>query len=153
MATENTQQNDGLTWKEAESGEGAKYEIGRTEFELTAKAKAEEADGDGKQLFGLFEGKKPFDVRVRWTPGEDKFVVASQDVLDTASIASYNLTTSAFRYLGGWSYSLEFTNTKNYNYFFYDETGDYYQVNCYLTGNHSVKFNSEKPTIVRITGS
>jgi hypothetical protein len=151
--TEKTQQNDGLTWKAAESADGAKYEIGHTEFELTAKAKADEADGDSKQLFGWFEGKKPFDIRVNWIPGEDKFVVADQAVLDTAGIASYNLTTSAFRYCGGWSFSLEFTNTKNYNYIFYDETGDYYRVDCYLTGNHSVRFNSEKPTIVRITGN
>lgn len=147
-----TNEKSYLTWEKVESGEGATYEVGRTEAEAAAKAKVEDGAGHDKQLFGFFEGKKNFDIKVQWQVGMDKMCPTSQDVLDKTGIASFNFTTGALRHIG-YEYYLEINNTKNYDYYFYDETGDYYRLNCFLTGNHSVRFNSDKPTIVRITGS
>ncbi|KAI0012214.1 hypothetical protein F4779DRAFT_634755 [Xylariaceae sp. FL0662B] len=147
-----TSQENTFSWEKAESNEGETYEVGRTENEIAAKAKIEEATPGDKQLFGFFEGKKSFDIPVQWSVGMDKMTPTTQEVLDKTGITAYNFTTGALRNIG-FEYYLEFNNTKNYNYYFYDESGDSYQVNCFLTGNHSVRFNSEKPTIVRITGS
>lgn len=146
-----TSQEIPLIWEEVESGAGTKFEVGRTEYEVAAKAKAEEAAKNDKHLFGLFEGKVNFDIRVNWTVAGDRLLNTTQDVLDKTAISSYNFTTGALRHII-FDYYLEFTSTKNYNYRFYDESGDSYQVNAFITGNHTVRFNSEKPTIVRITG-
>ncbi|KAF4634759.1 hypothetical protein G7Y89_g3348 [Cudoniella acicularis] len=147
-----TSQQGTLSWEKIDSKEGVTFEVGRTEYELAAKAKVEEAANNDKEFFGLFEGKKSFDIQVRWVVGVDKLIPTTQDVLDKTAISAYNLTTNGNRNIG-FEYYLEFNNTKNYNFYFYDESGDSYQVDCFITGNHSVKFNSPKPTIVRITGS
>lgn len=49
-------------------------------------------------------------------------------------------------------YKLYFTNTKHYSYKFFDETGDSYSVNTYRAGDHFVRFDSDKPKIVYISG-
>lgn len=144
-----TSQDNTLAWEKVESMNGATYEVSRTEHEVAAKAKVEEAAKNDKGLFGLFEGKNNFDIKIEWTVGADKMIATTQEVLDKASISAYRLTKGHMYY----DYYLEFSNTKNYNYYFYDETGDCYPVNCYVTGNHTVRFDSKKPNIVRIIGN
>lgn len=145
-----------LTWEEEESREGNTYEVGRVAEEITAKEEASAAAGDNKELFGMFEGKTPFDIKVNWPCSlykYSKMESAPQDILDKTGIASFNFSESAVSI--PYSFCLEFTNTKNYRYVFYDNSGDGYKVNCFITGNHTVRFNSSKGedvTIVRITG-
>lgn len=138
-----------LQWEKLESHQGEQYQVGHNEFELAAKAKVESGT-DSKGILGFFENKKTFEVNVNWPVGkDDKLIPTTHDILNKTGITAYSLTAGE----GHFTYTLRFTSSVNYNYYFYDESKDSYQVNCFLTGNHSVQYNSPKPTIVHITGS
>ena len=72
--------------------------------------------------------------------------------MKTTGITRYNVYGKRVR-SKVYSYYVEFTNVENYDYYFVDETGDHYNVNCFRIGNHYVQYNSSKPTIVRVVGS
>ncbi|CAB5362292.1 unnamed protein product [Rhizophagus irregularis] len=94
------------------------------------------------------DNKQDFGICVDWKVQENNsWVDTTADVKKTAGILQYKL------FGNGGKYRLEFTNTVTYNYYFSDETGDRYQVNTYLTGNHYVEYSSSKPNIVFISGS
>ena len=67
-----------------------------------------------------------------------------------ASISRYKLHTSSSPFF---DYVLEFSNEENYNYRFFDKTGDSYAVDTYDQDNHYVQFSSKSTTIAFITGS
>jgi len=49
-----------------------------------------------------------------------------------------------------WEWVLWFTNTKGWGFVFTDATGDTYTCSTPVNGNHSVGYDSKKPTIVRV---
>ncbi|KAL8877709.1 MAG: hypothetical protein Q9198_004322, partial [Flavoplaca austrocitrina] len=92
-----------------------------------------------------------FGLVVNWPfDKNDDWKSTRNDVQDTAAITRYSFYSSSSPI---YDYVLEITNTVDYNYRFYDQTGDSYQINTYEEGDHLVRYNSEKPNVVFITGS
>ncbi|KAL8861617.1 MAG: hypothetical protein Q9178_002142 [Gyalolechia marmorata] len=139
---EQTTLNDGaIFWEKATSKKGMVFEIGKKK------------SGDDKSKncdVVVTTTKEDFGLDVNWPLGNSDWKGSSTDVQSTAAITRYALHSSSFP---RFDFVLEFTNTVNYNYHFYDQTGDSYQVNTYDEGNHYVRFNSAKPTILFVTGS
>jgi hypothetical protein len=125
-----------IEWQDQVTPHGKKYQVGYLRSEAPRSERLTEL--------------KSFGISVNWpVMGSDSWISTNEAVSSRAKITQYAL----YAYDGTWKYKLWFTNTEHYNYFFYDETGDYYQVNTFRNGNHYVRYNSESPTIVYITGS
>jgi len=118
-----------IKWETAKSKNGVSFRVGR----------------EKKPAAG-----KPFSIDVNWPVGGG-WVKTTDDVRTTAGITQYNL--SATPDGANYQYILQFNNTDTYDYEFYDETNDSYEVNTWLDRTHFVQYDSDKPTIVRITGS
>lgn len=89
-------------------------------------------------------------ANVNWAPahagGWDEWKDTDQDVQNQIAITRYNL----YKYGQGltfYNYMLQITNTENWNFIFYDGTGDGYHLSTWRNGNHYLRFNSDKPTI------
>jgi len=85
---------------------------------------------------------------IQW-PVASKWVDTTEDVKNEAAISQYRLGLSSsvmFKYV------LDFTNLRSYNYQFYDESGDDYNVNAVTVGDHYFRYNSDAPTIIRVSG-
>jgi hypothetical protein len=96
--------------------------------------------------------KIPFDIRVYWPYSTtDQWVTPQPELVTTAAITRYKLHEDTDT-LKIFQWELQFTNTENYDYYFYDRTGDRYNVNTFRSGDHIIEFNSENPNIVRIVG-
>lgn len=118
------------------SGHGNRYEVGRPNYR------------DEKPTLAL----KPFDVDVDWVPVADwacDWIATSEYFRLQTAITRYALCKGDY---GIYSYKLWITNEENYNYHFYDYN-DNYQINTYAKGDHFVRYNSDYPTIIRVTGS
>ena len=93
--------------------------------------------------------KSDFGISVDWPVGDEAWKSTTHAVKATAAITRYRL----YETTGLWSYRLEFTSTKTYDYAFFDATGDSYSVSTYLNGDHYVRYNSNKPTILYISST
>ncbi|KAK4504830.1 hypothetical protein PRZ48_002792 [Zasmidium cellare] len=96
--------------------------------------------------------KTNFGIAVDWpVSSSHDWHSVTDDVKARAAITQYALYQqdegSKYKYI------LYFTNYEHYDYYFYDETGDRYEVNTYRNGDHYVRFNSERPKIAYVTGS
>ena len=94
--------------------------------------------------------KKDFGIVVDWPLGSNEWKETTPEVRSLAGISRYKFHSSSHPL---YDYVLEITNTENYNYFFYDKTGDYYKINTYSNNDHLVRFSSHSSTISFITGS
>ncbi|PUU78396.1 hypothetical protein B9Z19DRAFT_1126820 [Tuber borchii] len=129
-----------IEWKKATSQNGASFSVGREKTESVTEDKTEVA------AMSL----KGFGIVVNWPVGDSSWKDTTDEVKEVAGITRYRLwAPESFPSI----YEFGFTNTINYNFSFTDETGDSYGVNTWTTGDHSVKYNSEKPTIVFISGT
>ena len=88
-------------------------------------------------------------MQVRW-PVADKWVDLPREQEKLSGIDRYKLEKQSGSV---YDYRLSFVNNQTYDYHFYDETGDSYRVNTYSVGEHYVRYNSKKPTILFVTGS
>ena len=129
---------ENIEWKEFTSKDGKKFEVGFPKGEASDEA-----------AFAPAPTKSNFGICLNWIVGDCGWKQTAGNVQATASITSYALCPNT----GAWKYILYFVNTQHYNYYFYDQTGDYYQVNTFRNGSHYVRYNSDKPTIVFVTGS
>lgn len=134
MYTNNMSDRSSIKWETATSKNGASFRIGREKTDVKNEAPA---------------AGKAFSIHVDWPVG-DAWVNTTDEVRTTAAITQYYLSANPIQSV--WGYGLQFTNTDTYDYFFYDETGDCYEVDTWLTHTHFVQYNSDKPTIVCITG-
>ncbi len=94
--------------------------------------------------------KKDFGIGVVWNVEGSSWINTSPQVRDKVAIKRYALgddSNSIYRYI------LYFENTEHYSYYFSDETGDRYNVNTYRNGTHTLRFNSDAPSILFISGS
>lgn len=123
-----------IHWHEFASRHGQKFEVGYLD------------EGDA---LAHDERKTPFGIGVSWPVGDSRWKATTSVVKQRAAITRYAL----YQTSGQYQYILYFTNTEHYNYYFYDETGDYYQCNTFRNGDHWVRYNSNMPDIVYITGS
>ena len=87
-----------------------------------------------------------FNLVINWPVGDNSAKTTSSKVYDEAGISAYKL----WEYNGFWKYILEFENNVNYNFEFTDEEGDTYGVSTAVHGWHYVRYDSGKPTIVRV---
>lgn len=94
--------------------------------------------------------KNAFGIVVNWPVGNKDWKDTSADVQATTGITRYRVSTSSSPFF---DYFIEFSNSENYKYRFYDQTGDSYEVNTGRNGDHVVRFDSGKPTVLFITGS
>ena len=97
--------------------------------------------------------RQPFDIAVHW-PADNKvnWPDKNGDFYKKTGINMYMVKNSGLFY----TYEVEIQADWPFIYKFYDETGDSYSVSIHLVGfspDHSVSYNSERPTIVRVTGT
>jgi len=133
--------SDQIQWETATSKNGALFKVGRPKTEGVI-----ENEPGNKNNFGIIVNWPVAAVAAGW-------VTTTEDVQKTAAISRYMLedtTGDDSRY--GYRYRLTFSNTKHYNYYFSDKTGDDYQNNTYLNADHTISYNSADPTIVYVVG-
>ncbi|KAG8700096.1 hypothetical protein FRC08_004927 [Ceratobasidium sp. 394] len=129
-----------LEWHKAKSAEGKEYRVG-----LPAGDKPEVTPE-------AVRGLPPFSQPVDWPVGQEgEWVATTPDVEATTAISRYNLYANSGG--GEYAYTLWFTNNAHYDYWFKDASGDSYQVNTFVDGDHWVEYNSPNPTILLVTGS
>ncbi|KAK3818393.1 MAG: hypothetical protein J3Q66DRAFT_337487 [Benniella sp.] len=94
--------------------------------------------------------KAEFDITVNWEASvNEAYKETSADVRRQTGIKRYRVYGGP---IGG--YSVLFETDETYHYYFYDETGDWYGCNVFVTSwPHYVNYSSDRPNIVRITGS
>ena len=92
----------------------------------------------------------PFGTCVVWTLGDDSWKSTSSDFQATTGLSRWSLHHSSHPL---YDFVLEFTNTQPYNYYFYDQEGDSYQVNTYKMTDHLVRYNSNKPNLAFAKGT
>ncbi len=93
--------------------------------------------------------KKCFGITCDWQPEKTEVQYDTEtEFAKITGLVSYSVSECDEIY----SYIISFTNTKHYNYAFYDETGDCYECDTCRNGKHFVKYNSVNPKIVYITG-
>ncbi|MCJ1452324.1 hypothetical protein MMC28_002666 [Mycoblastus sanguinarius] len=142
--------NDGsIQWEEATSKKGRPYRVDKEKASDTEKGTHKPA----------LMAKRDFTIVVNWPVTKD-WVATSPEVQQIAGITRYKLiyypqpdTPPGQDPPPIWyDYTLWFTNTEHYDYFFTDKTGDHYENNTYLDRDHFIQYNSDDPTIVSITG-
>ncbi|EUC56774.1 hypothetical protein RSOL_196130, partial [Rhizoctonia solani AG-3 Rhs1AP] len=135
-----------IQWRKATTARGKKFEIGFLPND-TPKPKPKP-----KPTYPLT--LPDFGIDMHWdvdrNGGEDNWKPTKPEIRDRAAITRYNLYDQkgeTYRYI------LQFTNTAHYDYYFFDESGDSYENNTYRNGDHFVRYNSDRPTIIYIKGS
>jgi len=127
-----------IQWRDATSGKGAPIKIG--------VLKRDDSDVEVKKRSVGNEPTITHDEAVSWPVGDNTWKTPSQSVIDKFDISQYYLTTNS----GWYDYVLHIQNTQDWDYTFYDQTGDDYGLNCFATGDHYVSYNSKQPEIVKI---
>ena len=128
-----------IKWEEASSKGGAAYEVSRPNV---PQPPADE------ELVG---SKANFRVSVHWTVGADSWIDTPMDIRNKTAIWRYKLHLSSSPFS---KYVLEISITDDhYDYYFGDATGDSYSLNTWVAGDHLVRYGSNDPTIVTISGS
>ncbi|RWA05307.1 hypothetical protein EKO27_g9798 [Xylaria grammica] len=95
-----------------------------------------------KYQASVVASKSGFAVDVNWPPTRD-WVYLSEDLARKIHITR-----------GGvyFEWSIWFTNTDNYDFFFEDKTHDEYENNTWFNRDHETSYNSDDPTIIRVRG-
>ncbi|KAK1709248.1 hypothetical protein BDP67DRAFT_567962 [Colletotrichum lupini] len=144
--------SDEITWTDVKSANGRTFKVGVPKGTPITSA---EVNGPADNVLAE-SSKQPFDITVNWTGGPppqgfSTFKTPTAQETQITSITRYNLQTSGIDYN-----EFSFSCTETYNFYFYDKTGDYYQVNVFWARPdtlHYVSYFSSDPTIVRVTGS
>ena len=90
-----------------------------------------------------------FGIDVNW-PVEGRWMTTSKTERETSGISEYKLQKGGGLF---YDYTLQFRCFLPYDYYFFDETGDSYEVNVYRVGQHNVQYKSKKPVIIFVKGS
>lgn len=134
---------ESIVWTPETSEKGVAYEIGRPAVD-SDKNNNTPKDDDGDR------SKSDFTINVNWPfSSSGDWIYTSQDVRTVSAVVQARVKSNG----GGiYSFRLEFHNTEHYDYHFKDEEGDSYRCNTFSNGNHFIRFNSTKPTIVQVRG-
>ncbi|KAF8551541.1 hypothetical protein OG21DRAFT_264641 [Imleria badia] len=134
MAGQRPPRNDNsIQWKKVTSKEGEPFEVGMKKTGHSIERKSEAAT----------IVRVGYPIPVRWAVGDDTWKETTGEVL-ARGITRYRLYPNTWSV---WKYRLEFTNVQNRLFWFWDETGDCYEVDTFGGGEHSVTFNSDGPAI------
>lgn len=143
-----TSDQDGFVWETRTSKNGKEFRVGYRETDPETENKSAEENGDAEK-----NASRPH-AKVSWEPVKNstKWIVQTNNFTIDTGITRYNLDNRTsiidnilFRY------RLRITNLRNYNYFFTDESGDVYNINTFIVGDHQVQYNSDDPTIKLIS--
>jgi hypothetical protein len=133
-----------MTWTNATSKFGKPFRIGTLQTDQAVEKRQ-------------VSPKNPFTISVNWgvTPGAFQSISTSPDVQSIAAIDQYYL--NDIRAGGGipaaTQFLLWFHNTQTYDYYFTDQSGDVYEINTYIRGDHTLNYDSTYPIITTISGS
>ncbi|KAF8890167.1 hypothetical protein BD779DRAFT_1438826, partial [Infundibulicybe gibba] len=86
-------------------------------------------------------------IFVHWPVGNATWKPSGPGVEAATGVSRYKLVRTPG---SPWDYRLDFTNVWGWFFVFADESGDDYQVNALVKGDHYVRYNSDKPTIVYV---
>ncbi|KIO26565.1 hypothetical protein M407DRAFT_243675 [Tulasnella calospora MUT 4182] len=89
----------------------------------------------------MADSKTQFNVT--WPVGDQTW----KEVTDIPSITRYRLYPITHIF---YSYQLDFTNSVNLDFIFYDQSGDRYTKSTFVNGDHSVHYKSDDPTILLV---
>lgn len=137
-----------IQMEEATSKKGELYHTDKDKASDTEK-------GDHKPAL---TDKHDFTIQVNWpVTDSDDWVTTSPEVQQIAAITRYKLNPNPQPDPENppviwYEYTLSFTNTEHYDYYFTDKTNDHYENNTYRNGDHFIQYSSDDPTIVSITG-
>jgi hypothetical protein len=122
---------DAIQWQEATSKNSKAFQFGSEKARNATDTVTTSSDYEA--------------VDVNWTVGSSGN--PSEDVQNKTGIRWYSLSRiDEFIF----KYQLEITTSRKYHYLFRDDEPDEYSLNCNVTGNHSLKYNSSRPTIIKI---
>ena len=150
---------NGIVWENFVTAQGKEFSLGRPAPEskpdgTSASVPEPQALTAGGPV-ALASGPS-FNIAVNWPVAHagawDEWKATGDDVRGTARITRYNL----YKYgtpSDNWNYMLQFTNEDTYHYYFTDQEGDTYSVNTFRNGDHYLRYNSNAPNIVRVSGN
>lgn len=133
-----------IQWRDATTKNGVSFQIGVKTTVDTVKEKFK-----GRATNDAHAASSTFSVSVRWTVGDTTWKSTPADVKRITAITRYSLHKNSDSI---YAYRLNFTNTENYDYFFRDDSGEMYEVNTFSNGDHYLRYNSDTPSIVEISG-
>lgn len=133
--SDNKQESFGYV--QAKSDKGVSFAIGYPSGEIPGAMVNTESAG------------RPFSRDVHWKVNGEMHDTLPDGEKMMTGINSYALGNSASPF---YDWFLEVHVDKTYNFWFTDEEGDTYNLNTWVQGNHIVRFNSKKPTIVHVKG-
>jgi len=139
--------DDGIEWTQAISQNGRRFEIGIKKSEHSKERPSEVATEEENQVLMTDpQGRASDWTKVNWRVGDDTWNDTTGSI--SSIITRYKLYYNGFPNI--YSYTLEFSNKLYSEFFFMDESGDKYQVVTWRDGDHWLKYNSDKPTIVSV---
>jgi hypothetical protein len=142
MAEQQAPADANIGWEDLKSNQGENYRVKASEYDIADRPFGPE---DEPAASG-----PPFNVQVNWPVGSEG--APSEEVQDKTAITYYKLEKAPWYSL--FKYKLTIITQDTYNYNFYDQEPDSYNLNIWQTaGSHTVEFNSKNPTITSITGS
>ena len=143
--------DNAIEWKTFTSKNGAPFQVGVKKAAGMIENESEGAKSEPP------EDKKAFDIAVDWPVGDDTWKPTSEQVITIAAITRYRLFSNNQDRVDGdgsiYDWQLGVTTTEHYDYIFVDGTGDIYEINVWIDGNHSVRYNSSNPNITHIKGT
>lgn len=120
-----------IEWVNARSGNGVPFRIGRPKSKLEAAAHV------------------PLSLDINWPPQTTRdWNTPTKEFTRQTGIDYYYVINDNGLYF---KYRIVIDISKRFKYVFYDQTGDYYSLECHKLGAHYVDYNSEKPTMVKVT--
>jgi len=136
---------NGMRWAKGTSKKGVSFQWGfKDTGNLTAskpaiKAAKASSDDDGVNVNG---------VAVNWPVEGVTWIPTSSDVQHECHVDRYYLQKLINKV--SFSYELGFHNTGGWVRYFKDEDGDEYRCTTTFNIDHTVRYNSDKPTIVHV---
>jgi hypothetical protein len=128
--------DDSIQWTKVLSKNGVPFEVGVKKTEHSIEGESQVA------LRGQPIAHIGTPIPVYWLVGDNTWKPTSGEVLGRC-ITRYSL----FRNSGYYDNILYITNNQRRVFWFWDETGDYYEIDTYLERDHYVRYNSNQPTI------
>ncbi|KPM43291.1 hypothetical protein AK830_g3277 [Neonectria ditissima] len=130
-------------WQDLTSDKGQTYRVKASDYDIGDKPTD---DGDAVAA----SGPKFASVPVRWTVGSSGST--SDEVRNKTAITWYKLDKAPW--YSPKKYRLSINVEDTYDYRFFDEEPDYYGISVWQTaGTHTVEFDSDRPTIVSVSGT
>ncbi|KAH6649428.1 hypothetical protein F5144DRAFT_5633 [Chaetomium tenue] len=137
---------DGFEWEDAKSQNGVAFRIGRPTASQS-QANPSAADSANPQEDPLPVEAQSVSVPVYWPTTPHQQWSEIQGDVRVGGLTDYAL------WPGGrlwWKWRLEVQNVSTRKYYFTDEDGDVYSLECINWGIHKLDYNSSKPNIVKV---